>query len=118
MTKVVVLQLKDGVKPSLSEIKKHEQKTYDGAANKDGSWKKGWNPFIQGFVRKEELGVYTIIHNLKTKNYSVSVSLIDQLGSFEIQEVGEVSFKLKIKYNNEPIDSEFRFSIFLMEQNG
>jgi hypothetical protein len=114
MTKVVVSNLIDG-KVSKTEQKRKAKLVYEGAANKDGSYKKGWCPFIQSAIIRNAPGIYTVIHNLKTNKYSISAGLIKDQGSYELSEITDVSFKLSIKINDEPTDADFRFCISLMD---
>lgn len=108
MTQIVATLL-DKSSPKEAQLKLFQ--SIEGAANADGSWKKGWEPGIQTFVRKEGMGDYVIVHNLNRLDYSLSVSLLTQPGSFEISEQREVSFRLKTTLNKEPFDSAFRFAI-------
>lgn len=86
-------------------------KNLEGACNADGTFKRGWEPTVQSSVRKEGVGNYVIIHNLNDVQYSLSVSLLSQPGTFEVSEQSDVSFRLKTYLDKEPTDFNFRFSI-------
>ena len=47
------------------------------------------------------------MHNLSTNKYSLSDGLLNETGVAEISEQGEVSFRLKVIKDKEPIDSAF-----------
>lgn len=96
-------------KTTESQLKLFE--TYEGACNKDGTFKRGWEPTVQCYVRKEGVGDYVVVHNLNKLNYSLSVSLLSQPGSFSVSEQGPVSFRLKTFLNKEPTDFDFRFAM-------
>ena len=87
-------------------------KSLEGAANKDGTWKKGWEPTVQSFIRKEGTGDYVVVHNINRLDYSLSVSLVpSQPGTISISDQTDVSFRVKFTRGKEPFDSDFRFAI-------
>lgn len=110
MTQVVVTR--EGA--SQKEIQLKLFNSLEGACNKDGTFKRGWEPTVQSYVRKEGVGNYVVVHNLNREDYSLSVGLLSQPGSFEIAEQGPVSFRLKTSLNKEPTDFDFRFAICII----
>lgn len=90
-------------------------KNLEGACNKDGTFKRGWEPTVQSFVRREGVGDYVVVHNLNDVHYSLNVSLLSQPGSFEISDQNEVSFRLKTYLDRIPTDFEFRFNICMVK---
>jgi len=90
-------------------------KMIEGAANSDGTWKKGWEPTVQSFIRKEDIGDYVVVHNLNKLNYAVSVSLVTpQPGTLMITDQTDVSFRLKLTRDKAPFDADFRFAISII----
>lgn len=89
----------------------------EGAVNKDGSWKRGWQPLGQCYVRKEKEinGVYTVVHNLNTIKYSLIASLLKTPGAIEISNLTSIDFIVTIKEDNKLIDRDFRFAIRVSE---
>ena len=110
MTQVMATQKE----PTSKEIQLKLFSNKEGACNKDGTFKKGWEPGIQSFVRKEGVGNYVVVHNLNKLDYALSVSLLSQPGSFKISEQSDVSFRLETFLDKEPTDFEFRFNICII----
>lgn len=110
MTQVVVTR--EGA--SQKEIQLKLFNSLEGACNKDGTFKRGWEPTVQSYVRKEGVGNYVVVHNLKRLDYSISVSLLSQPGSFKLSEQSDVSFRLEAFLDKEPTDFDFRFNICIV----
>lgn len=85
---------------------------FRGECTKNGAIKVA--PTIQSFVRKEAVGVYVVYHNLNKLNYSVSVSLANQPGSFNISDQNKVSFKLETFLDRVPTDFDFSYSLCII----
>lgn len=110
MTKIVVVEVDKG-KLKVEPIYYGLNRMMEGACNADGSWKKGWQLPGQSYVRLNSSGHYTVVHNLNRIDYSVSASLINSIGTVEIENLTDVSFDIKISLNNEPANIAFRFAI-------
>lgn len=111
MTQVIAISK---VNPSKEEIQLKLFKSLEGACNKDGTFKKGWEPTVQSYARKEGIGNYVVVHNLNRLDYSLSVSLLSQPGSFKVSEQGAVSFRLETFLDKEPTDFDFRFAMCII----
>lgn len=56
-------------------------------------------------------GLYKVIHNIGYASLTLSVTLLEQPGSFEIKEHSPVSFTLQTVLDGVPTDLDFMFSI-------
>ena len=112
MTKVVAIELENGKVPSASKIKKKISKMIEGALNANGSWKRGWEPvLLQAYMRREEEGVYTYVHNLNRSDYSLSHNTLHGGGTF-IRNMGPVSFTIETRDENQELkDLDWRFAL-------
>lgn len=116
MSKVIVTKVKDGKKPSKTEINNKITQMIEGAANADGSWKKGWQPsLLQCYIKKDEVGVYTVVHNLERKDYSLSLSPIKVECNYKILWQGALSFTFEARDSEQNlIDIPFRFAMSII----
>jgi hypothetical protein len=116
MTKIVVTEIKDGKKPSNKEIKKQLSKMIEGAANKDGTWKKGWQPaLLQSYIKRLGEGKYEVVHNLNNNKYALSISTIKGEGGCFLLEQNNISFIFEIKKGDANIDADFRFAMSVID---
>lgn len=117
MTKVIVVKIKDGERPSKKQINSQLSKMIEGAANEDGSWKRGWEPaLLQCYIKKEDVGVYTFVHNLDRLDYSLNLSPIKMQCKYSIIHQGRHSFTFEAKDNEDNyIDIPFRFAISIVD---
>ena len=116
---LIAAEVKDGKVISGKDAAIKLSKTIEGAAHADGTWQKTWEPkLLQSFCRKEADGVYTVVHNLNTLKYSVSLSVIKSNGGCFIKEMGPVSFTFEIRDENQQLVSKsFHFAISLINDN-
>jgi hypothetical protein len=111
MTKVVIIE-SDKAKIGFNQIKQGIINSFEGACNADGSFKQGWQPPGQWFVRKEGPGKYVVVHNQNRIDYAVSSSLLkNDVGTIKVRNMKDVSFDIEISRNEVPIDLPFRFHI-------
>lgn len=120
MTKIIVIEVdKETNKIPQQTINYGLSRMIEGACNADGSWKRGWQPPGQSYVRLNSQGNYTVVHNQNRTDYSVSVSLINSIGSIEIKNLTDVSFDVEIKLENNLANIPFRFAMsFTSKNNG
>lgn len=102
--------------PTREQIIKKQSEMIEGACNADGSWKRGWEPaLIQCYVKKDETGVYTVVHNINKTNYSLSISPIKVECNHKIRHQGPYSFTFEAwDQEKNPIDIPFRFAISVL----
>lgn len=111
MTKILIIE-SDQSKIDFNKIRLGIIHSFEGACNADGSFKKGWQPPGQWYVRREGPGKYVVIHNQNRTDYAVSSSLLkDDKGAIKVTNLKDVSFDLNIDRNGDPIDLAFRFTI-------
>lgn len=101
-------------KLDLKHMNKVLSSTIEGACNANAIWKKGWQPPGQWYVKKETIGVYTIVHNLNTIKYSIVASLLKSPGTIEIRNLTDISFDLEIKEDSALKDRDFRFAVSII----
>lgn len=117
MTQVIVLPVVNGELPSRAAIDKQHSLMVEGAANADGTWKKGWEPkLLQCFIRKAPHAVYTVVHNVN-RNYALSMSLVKPEPGIklEVLEQTKKDFTFRIIDEKEDfIDWSFRFAMSIL----
>lgn len=112
MTQIVIVPLDGTKRPKSTEILSQLSKMIEGACNEDGSWKQGWEPnLVQCYVRKDGVGLYTVVHNVNNLSYSLSVALVKASGNISILDQNANSFTIETKPDNETKDCAFRFAI-------
>ena len=119
MTKVIVIE-SDKTKVDFSRFRQGMINSFEGACNADGSFKKGWQPPGQWYVRVNASGKYTVVHNQNRLDYALSCSLLkDTHGTIKSSNLTDVSFDLDITSNGEPVLLPFRFHItFTVKKDG
>lgn len=119
MTKVIIIE-SDKSKIDFSRFRQGMINSFEGACNADGSFKRGWQPPGQWYVRKEGPGKYTVVHNQNRLDYGLSCSLLkeDSIGTIRSSNLLDVSFDLEITRDGTPIDLPFRFHITFSVKNG
>lgn len=118
MTQVIIVPLNGTKRPDRKLTLDQLSKMVEGACNIDGSWRQGWEPsLVQCYLRKEDLGVYTIVHNINKLNYSLSVSLIKSSGNIVIKDQSANSFTIETWPDSKLQDCAFRFAISVLNDN-
>lgn len=113
MTKILIIE-SDNAKIDFGKVRQGIIHSFEGACNADGSFKKGWQPPGQWYVRKEGAGKYTVVHNQNRIDYGVSASLLkDDKGTIKVSDLKDVSFLIEIRCGETAVDLPFRFTMGL-----
>lgn len=120
MTKIIVIEVdKSTNKIPQQTINYGLDRMIEGACNADGSWKKGWQPPGQAYIRVNSPGKYTVVHNQNRLDYSVSAALINSIGTLTVNNLTDVSFDVTIQLDKDNFANiPFRFAMnFTVKQN-
>lgn len=109
---IVVESLQDRGRENLSSNEKLVKQITDQAArgvvNKNGTWAQSPGPWT---IQKLYEGNYKIIHNWGYFNISLSVTLIQPIGTFKIIENHPFYFIVNTYLNNKLTDMPFAFTL-------
>lgn len=83
--------------------------TMRGIVNKDGTWRQ--KPDETWKISREGEGLYMVVHTLGYKNTSLSISLLEQPGSFKVIEHSPTLFVVETTLNQKRKDFDFSFSL-------